>query len=97
MLLAFANRRPCAIYCDSQYVVNGFNQWGDGWLASNFKNGKIKFSDLWREALQLRQAQQEIRWVKAHAGTLGNEHADRLADHASQQQRNDWELKNKHS
>ena len=49
-----ALNRPCevALYSDSKYVVDAFNQhWIDGWLKKGWKRGKnepVKNVDLWK-------------------------------------------------
>lgn len=68
------------IYSDSAYVVNAFNKnWIDGWLKSNFKNGKVKNIDLWKQLIALND-QYSVTFVKvkAHSGIEWNERADAL-------------------
>jgi ribonuclease HI len=82
----FADRaviEPVRILCDSQYVVKGCNDWRHGWKAKGWKRGQkpLANADLWREldeALILGPI--TLEWVKGHAGTLGNERADELAE-----------------
>jgi ribonuclease HI len=75
------------ILCDSQYVVKGCNDWRHGWKAKGWKRGQkpLANADLWRElddALILVPI--TLEWVKGHAGTLGNERADELAEEGRQ-------------
>ncbi len=72
---------PLHIVSDSKYVVDGLtthcNKWEHrGWLG-------VANSDWIRDALarlRARSAPTTLRWVKGHAGTLGNEEADKLAN-----------------
>ena len=72
------------LYTDSQYVRLGITQWlaqwkARGWLTSDRK--PVRNRDLW-ERLESECARHEIRWhwVKGHADTPGNVHADALAN-----------------
>lgn len=69
------------ISCDSQYVVNGYNEWLSGWAAKNFtKKGGLKNAEEWRaiDALKRKLADLPItvRWVRGHSGHPLNERAD---------------------
>ncbi|MCC2657316.1 MAG: ribonuclease [Panacagrimonas sp.] len=79
-------REPCRIvlHTDSQYVMKGITEWMPGWKRKNWKtadNKPVKNVDLWQrlDAARLRH-EVEWRWVKGHAGDLGNELADQLAN-----------------
>jgi ribonuclease HI len=79
-------KRPCAvsIYTDSQYLRNGISTWIHAWKARGWKTADrkpVKNIDLWQRLDALAQ-QHKVRWhwVKAHAGDLGNERADALAN-----------------
>ena len=79
-------REPCRIvlYTDSQYVMKGITEWMPGWKRKNWKtadNKPVKNVDLWQrlDAARLRH-EVDWRWVKGHAGDLGNELADQLAN-----------------
>ena len=81
-----ALKRPCEIvlYTDSQYVQKGISEWIHGWKARGWKTAArepVKNADLW-QALDTAQARHKIewRWVKGHAGHVGNERADALAN-----------------
>ncbi|GAC1330739.1 MAG: ribonuclease HI [Collimonas sp.] len=78
--------RPCEVivFTDSQYVQKGISEWIHGWKARGWKTAArepVKNVDLW-QALDAAQARHKIewRWVKGHAGHVGNERADQLAN-----------------
>ncbi|KAI0317521.1 ribonuclease H-like domain-containing protein, partial [Amylostereum chailletii] len=80
--------RPLTIHTDSEYCVNAFTKWRDGWLRRNWRTAlgepvanqpMIKYLTALL-ALRLRRGQDvELKWVKGHAGNVGNEGADKLA------------------
>jgi len=85
-----ALKRPCDVklYCDSQYVVKGINEWLAGWKAKGWrKAGKspVLNVELWLELDELLGIHKvEAIWVKGHAGHPENERVDALAKfHAS--------------
>lgn len=85
-----ALKRPCdiALYSDSQYVVNAFNQhWVDGWLKRGWKNASkqpVKNVDLWKRLLVAMDTHTvQFHWVKGHAGHPENERCDHLATAAA--------------
>jgi ribonuclease HI len=76
---------PVSMHCDSAYVVNGMNQWVEGWKKKGWKKGDGKNPEnleLWKELYQLSNNQENIKWVKVrgHAGNELNELADTLAN-----------------
>ena len=78
--------RACDIdlYTDSQYVKQGIETWIHGWKRNGWKTSDkkpVKNAELWRELDTLAQ-RHTIRWhwVKGHADTPGNVHADALAN-----------------
>lgn len=78
--------RPCdvVLFTDSQYVRQGITQWIGNWKRRGWTTaGKqpVKNADLWR-ALdeQARRHRVDWRWVRGHAGDVGNEKADELAN-----------------
>jgi ribonuclease HI len=83
----FAERgvvEPVRLFCDSQYVVNGCNDWRHGWKARGWcrkgKNPEIANLDLWKELdAALMAVPIRLEWVKGHAGIIGNERADELS------------------
>lgn len=56
------------VYSDSSYIVNCFKEgWYKTWLASDWKKGKVKNVDLWKELLGLVNDQEvEFFHVKGH-------------------------------
>ena len=81
-----ALKRPCelTLYTDSQYVRKGILEWIEGWKARGWKTAAkkpVKNDDLWK-ALDEQVSRHQIKWVwvKGHAGNIGNEKADALAN-----------------
>ncbi len=72
------------IYTDSSYVQKGISEWIVGWKARNWRTADkkpVKNDDLWKVLDHLaNQHQIEWIWVKGHAGNVGNERADALAN-----------------
>ena len=83
-LRTLKNPSKIRLFIDSQYVKNGINLWIENWKKTGWKtrNKKpVKNVDLWMmlDALVPRHEIEWI-WVKGHAGNLGNERADALAN-----------------
>lgn len=81
-----ALKRTCevCIYTDSQYVKKGITEWLAGWKQNGWKTASkkpVKNADLWQQ-LDEQVAKHHVtwRWVKGHAGDMGNERADQLAN-----------------
>lgn len=76
------------IYTDSQNIVSGITGWINNWKKSGWKTstGKpVKFTELWQEVdermIRIRKdSTLEFTWIKGHAGHVGNEKADDLAN-----------------
>lgn len=81
-----ALKKPChiKIYTDSSYVQKGISEWIVGWKARNWRTADkkpVKNEDLWKTLDNLvKQHHIEWIWVKGHAGNVGNERADALAN-----------------
>jgi ribonuclease HI len=83
-----ALKRPCKItlHLDSQYVLKGITEWLPGWKAKGWRTAAkqpVKNVDLWQALDALVQNSGHVidwRWVKGHAGDVGNERADGLAN-----------------
>ena len=87
-----ALKQPCKVtlYSDSRYVVQAMSEgWAERWRAKGWKrNAKepAKNPDLWAEMLNLsEQYDVSFKWVKGHAGNIGNERCDALAVAAANQ------------
>lgn len=75
------------IISDSALCVNTYNKWLDGWM----KSGDIKYkanNAIWKAIYELKTKLQDIygirfifTHIKGHAGELGNEISDRLANY----------------
>ncbi|MSS19907.1 ribonuclease HI [Pseudoramibacter porci] len=82
-------KEPCevALYSDSAYVVNAFNQhWVDGWAQKGWKRGKnseLKNADLWKTLYSLAKIHRvSFIKVKGHANDHYNNKADQLVNQA---------------
>lgn len=86
-----ALKRACKIkiYTDSVYVQKGISEWIIGWKARNWRTADkkpVKNDDLWRQLdVLVQQHQIQWIWVKGHAGDVGNERADMLANKGVEQ------------
>jgi ribonuclease HI len=83
-----ALKRGCEVdlYTDSQYVRKGILEWMPQWKLRAWRTADkkpVKNIDLW-QALDREIARHKIRWhwVRGHAGNVGNERADQLANEA---------------
>ena len=81
-----ALKRPCRVllHTDSKYVLQGITEWIEGWKKRGWINTAkqpVKNIDLWKE-LEAAAARHAIEWhwVRGHAGDVGNERADALAN-----------------
>lgn len=81
-----ALKRPVSvqIHTDSKYVQQGISTWIHGWKKNGWRTADkkpVKNADLW-QILDAAAARHRIEWlwVKGHAGDIGNEQADALAN-----------------
>jgi ribonuclease HI len=78
------------INTDSVYVKDGITKWIANWKKNNWKNSQkkdVKNRDLWEELDNLiKDHEIEWKWVKGHAGNIGNERADELARKGASEQ-----------
>ncbi|WP_299960352.1 ribonuclease HI [uncultured Roseobacter sp.] len=74
---------PITLRSDSQYLINGMNDWLPRWRSNNWRsaNGKpVKNVDLWQRLDALSTGLQITwTWVKGHSGDQGNEEVDSVA------------------
>jgi ribonuclease HI len=81
---------PIEIVCDSQYAVNGFNEWLKGWAEKGFhKNGGLANADEWRMIDTLKQelaGAVKVVWTKGHASHPLNNAVDQLVNNAARTQ-----------
>lgn len=81
-----ALKRPSRVdlFTDSTYVRSGITQWIHNWKRRGWVTAAkdpVKNDDLWRALdAQVQRHQVAWHWVKGHAGDLGNERADKLAN-----------------
>jgi ribonuclease HI len=79
----FAAGRSARLFCDSQYVVKGCNEWRHGWKRKGWRRGvekELANADLWRELDQaLTITPIVLEWCKGHVGIIGNERSDELS------------------
>lgn len=73
------------VLTDSKYVTDAFSKgWVRSWLKNNYKKGKLKNIELWKELIGLAATRKVTwTWVKGHSGISGNEMADRMATDAA--------------
>lgn len=83
-----ALNKPCNVILttDSQYLMQGINEWLEGWKRRNWKTANrrpVKNVDLWQQ-LDTLVARHDIdwRWVRGHSGHAENDRADQLANQA---------------
>ena len=78
------NLQSVTLYSDSKYVIDSVTNWGHKWKRNGWKRNKnqpIKNLDLFKSLYELNQSVDITwQWVKGHAGNLGNERADDLAN-----------------
>ena len=62
--------KPCFIYTDSSYVVNGINSWIHTWKRNGWKNSQrevVKNLELWQKITSLHTPNTQVKWIKGHA------------------------------
>lgn len=71
------------VFTDSELCVNTINQWAKSWERNGWKrkSGPIANLDLVKELYTLKQQRPNanLKWIKAHDGSLWNEYVDSLA------------------
>jgi ribonuclease HI len=81
-----ALKEACEVdfYTDSEYVKNGVSEWLLNWKRNGWRTKSkkpVKNEDLWR-ALDSSVSKHKVEWhwLKGHAGHIGNERCDQLAN-----------------
>ncbi len=86
-LAALNERCIVELYTDSTYVQQGISSWIDNWKKNKWLTANkkpVKNQDLWQQLdQQVKQHEVNWHWVKAHAGIVYNELADKLASDAA--------------
>lgn len=87
---AIDEQKSVAVLSDSQYSINCVTKWAPGWQRQGWvrPSGEIKNLQLIQQCFELYQQIEgrfELRHVKAHVGTEGNELADRMSIYAIEQ------------
>jgi ribonuclease HI len=84
-----ALNRPCSVnlYCDSQYVAKGINEWLAAWKARGWRRADkspVLNADLWQE-LDMLLVQHSVKalWVRGHSGHPENDKVDKMAREAA--------------
>lgn len=82
--------QPIEIVCDSQYAVNGFNDWLQGWAAKGYhKKGGLANADEWRAIDAVKQDLGDavrVVWTKGHSNHALNNAVDQLVNNAARTQ-----------
>lgn len=85
-LKAIKNKNiPVEVVMDSQYVINGINQWINNWIKKGWKTSQkkpVENKELWKELYNLKNQFADIKFIycKGHADNEGNNRADELAN-----------------
>lgn len=81
-------KRGCKVRLttDSQYVKKGITEWLPSWKRNGWKTASkapVKNADLWQRLDAANKTHDvEWLWTRGHAGHVGNERADALANQA---------------
>lgn len=72
------------VYSDSNFIIQGVNEWLDGWKARGWRKSNkkpVENVDLWTQIDALNELH-DVSWVhvRSHCGIKGNELADSLAN-----------------
>jgi ribonuclease HI len=83
-VLKYVSAPTIDIYSDSNYVVQGINNWLAGWKKNNWKttSGSVKNLDLWQEVDLLMHNNIRLHWVKGHNNNPYNDQVDQMAREA---------------
>lgn len=91
---------PIRIFCDSQYAVNVFNVWAQGWAENNWVSGAGKPPAHYKlikaayALLEKHRAKRSvtIAWLPGHRKHRYNERADELAGYARKSKETNWSI-----
>jgi ribonuclease HI len=82
-LRALTSPSRVEVYSDSQYVLNGLNEWMDNWKKRGWKTASkqpVKNQDLWEMLDELRATHAlTYHWIKGHNEHPENERCDKMA------------------
>ncbi|MFG0274239.1 MAG: ribonuclease HI [Phycisphaerales bacterium] len=82
-LRALTSPSRVEVYSDSQYVLNGLNEWMDNWKKRGWKTASkqpVKNQDLWETLDTLRTTHAlTYHWIKGHNEHPENERCDKMA------------------
>lgn len=75
------------VYTDSKYIVDGMNQWIQGWKQRGWRKADNKVPEnleYWKRLDEITTFFWSVNfhWVKGHSGHPQNEHCDRLCNQA---------------
>jgi len=75
------------VYTDSKYIVDGMNQWIQGWKQRGWRKADNKVPEnleYWKRLDEITSFYWSVgfHWVKGHSGHPQNEHCDRLCNQA---------------
>ncbi len=77
------------LYSDSQYVLNGLNEWMKSWKARGWRTADkkpVKNVELWKQLDELMKGHKiHFHWVRGHSEHPENERCDELAVRAREQ------------
>ena len=86
LLVPFHGKVDIEVHIDSSYVINGMNQWVDGWIKRNWKKADKKpvaNKELWKRLVELsKSSKAKFIKTKGHADDEWNNRADELANEA---------------
>ncbi len=72
------------IFCDSEYVLKGIQEWYPAWVARGYKTaaGKdVKNRELWDALVPLtKKVKVKLTWVKGHAETTLHNEVDKIVN-----------------
>lgn len=85
--LQYLKGQAGVVYSDSQYCINGLNEWRHKWKRNYWRKSKnansapVANAEIWQELDALANTSRAtFKWVRGHNGNSGNERADELAD-----------------